>query len=255
MKKFITLVLALALITTGALLVSCSKEEDDNVLTMATNAAFPPYEYKDGDEFKGIDVEIAAAIAEELGMELEIADVEFGSIIGGVQTGKFDMGVAGMTVTEDRLKNVNFSDTYAKGIQVVIVKEDGEVQAIEDMEKDGVKIGVQQDTTGHIYASDTPENGGYGEDAVIPYKTGADAVQALITGKVQCVIIDNEPAKAFVEANEGLKILDATWVEEDYAIAIAKENTELLEKVNDALAKLTEDGTIPAIIEKYIPSK
>ncbi len=222
---------------------------------MATNAAFPPYEYKEGDTFLGIDVEIADAIAKELGMTLEIADVEFGSIVGGVQTGKYDMGMAGMTVTEERKQSVNFSNTYAKGIQVVIVKEDGAVQSIDDMEAEGVKIGVQQDTTGHIYASDTPENGGYGEDAVIPYKTGADAVQALITDKVQCVIIDNEPAKAFVAANEGLKILDATWVEEDYAIAIAKENEELLTKINDALVKLTDDGTIPAIIEKYIPAE
>ena len=254
MKKIISLLLALTLMAVaGALLVSCGEEKDENVLVMATNAAFPPYEYKEGDEFKGIDVEIADAIAKYLGMELKIEDVDFGSIIGGVQTGKFDMGMAGMTVTEERLQNVNFSNTYAKGVQVVIVKEDGAVQSFDDME--GVMIGVQQDTTGHIYAADTPENGGYGEEAVIPYKTGADAVQALVTGKVQCVIIDNEPAKAFVEANEGLKILEATWADEDYAIAIAKENTELLEKINGALEALTADGTIPAIIEKYIPTK
>ncbi len=255
MKLTKILAVVLAALMVAVCFVACGNDaaEEDNTLVMATNAAFPPYEYKEGDEFKGIDVEIATAIAAELGMELEIADVEFGSIVGGVQTGKYDMGMAGMTVTEERKQNVNFSNTYAKGVQVVIVKEDGAVQSLDDME--GVMIGVQQDTTGHIYASDTPENGGYGEDAVIPYKTGADAVQALITDKVQCVIIDNEPAKAFVEANEGLKILDATWVEEDYAIAIAKENEELLTKVNDALVKLTDDGTIPTIIEKYIPAE
>ncbi len=258
MKFTKVLALVLALLTVVFCFAACTTK-DEGKLVMATNANFPPYEYKEGDDFKGIDVEIAEAIAKELGMELEIADVEFGSIVGGVQTGKFDMGMAGMTVTEERKQSVNFSDTYAKGIQVVIVKEDGDIQSIDDIAKyvdeADAKIGVQQDTTGHIYASDTPENGGYGEEAVIPYKNGADAVQALITDKVQCVIIDNEPAKAFVAANEGLKILDATWVEEDYAIAIAKDNDELLEKINDALAKLTDDGTIPAIIEKYIPAE
>jgi len=253
LTKILAVVLASLMAVTCLVACGTEKVEEDNTLVMATNAAFPPYEYKEGDSFLGIDVEIAEAIAKELGMTLEIADVEFGSIVGGVQTGKYDMGMAGMTVTEERLKSINFSNTYAKGIQVVIVKEDGAVQSLDDME--GAMIGVQQDTTGHIYASDTPENGGYGEDAVIPYKTGADAVQALITDKVQCVIIDNEPAKAFVAANEGLKILDATWVEEDYAIAVAKENEELLTKINDALVKLTDDGTIPAIIEKYIPAE
>ncbi len=257
MKFTKVLALVLALLAVAFCFAACGEvdNKEDDTLIMATNAAFPPYEYKDGEEFKGIDVEIATAIAEELGMKLEIADVEFGSIVGGVQTGKFDMGMAGMTVTEERKQSVNFSDTYAKGVQVVIVKEDGAVQSIDDMAVEGTKIGVQQDTTGHIYASDTPKNGGYGEDAVIPYKTGADAVQALITDKVQCVIIDNEPAKAFVAANDGLKILDATWVEEDYAIAISKDNEELLTLVNNALTKLTDDGTIPGIIEKYIPAE
>ena len=223
---------------------------------MATNAAFPPYEFKEGDSFAGIDVEIAGKIAEKLGMTLEIKDVEFGSIIGGVQTGKFDIGMAGMTVTDERLKSVNFSDSYATGIQVVIVKADSAIKSLDDLKGDGsMKFGVQQDTTGDIYASDTVENGGYGKDNVVRYKTGADAVQALKTGKVDAVIIDNEPAKSFVSANEGLSILDGSWVEENYAIAIAKENKELLEKVNGALKELIADGTVKAIIDKYIPAE
>jgi polar amino acid transport system substrate-binding protein len=230
-----------------------SKTSEKEVLTMATNATFPPYEFYEGDKIVGIDAEIAEAIAGKLDMTLDIQDTEFGSIIAGVQSGKYDMGMAGMTVTEERLQSVNFSTSYATGIQSVIVKEGSDIASIDDIE--GHKVGVQQDTTGHIYAADTPENGGYGEDAVIPYKTGAEAVQALVTDKVQCVIIDNEPAKSFVAANEGLKILDATWVEEEYAIAIAKENTDLLEKINGALRELTADGTIPAIIEKYIPTE
>ena len=227
----------------------------DGVLVMATNAAFPPYEFKEGDDFAGIDVEIAGKIAEKLGLTLEIKDVEFGSIVGGVQTGKFDMGMAGMTVTDERLESVNFSTSYATGIQVVIVAEDSAIKSLDDLKGDGsMKFGVQQDTTGDIYASDTVENGGYGADNVVRYKTGAAAVQGLKTGKVDAVIIDNEPAKSFVAANEGLKILDGEWTLENYAIAIAKENTALLTAVNNALAELTADGTVASIIAKYIPT-
>ena len=265
MKKIIALALAVMMLASATLLfTSCGEKAD--TLDMATNAAFPPYEFKDGETFKGIDVEIAGLIAEKLGMELKIHDVEFGSIVTGVQSGKFDMGIAGMTVTDERKEKVNFSETYAKGVQVVIVKEDCEYASFEDFYteikddtpqgvKEGIKIGVQQDTTGDIYSSDEPKNWGFGEDNVIRYKTGADAVQALVSGKVTAVIIDNEPAKEFVKGNKGLKIMDATFVEEDYAIAIAKENTELLEKINKALDELEKEGKLAEIIEKYIPSK
>ncbi|MBQ9946262.1 MAG: amino acid ABC transporter substrate-binding protein [Clostridia bacterium] len=236
--------------TTGAALTAT-----DGVLVMATNAAFPPYEFKEGDNFAGIDVEIAGKIAEKLGLTLEIKDVEFGTIVGGVQTGKFDMGMAGMTVTDERLESVNFSTSYATGIQVVIVSEDSAIASLDDLKGDGsMKFGVQQDTTGDIYASSSVEKGGYGEENVVRYKTGAAAVQALKTGKVDAVIIDNEPAKSFVAENEGLKILDAEWAVEDYAIAIAKENTALLTAVNNALAELTADGTVASIVAKYIPT-
>ncbi len=264
MKKFLKVTAFVMVFAMLACFAACGKApekapeqgEEKAVLTMATNAAFPPYEYKEGDDFAGIDIEIAQAIADKLGMTLEIKDVEFGSIIGGVQTGKFDMGIAGMTVTDERLQSVNFSTSYATGIQVVIVAEGSDIKSLDDLKGDGsMKFGVQQDTTGDIYASDTVEKGGYGEDNVIRYKTGADAVQALKAGKVQAVIIDNEPAKAFVAANEGLEILDAEWAREDYAIAIAKENTELLEKVNNALAELKEEGKLDEIISKYIPAE
>ena len=251
--KIIAVVMALALVMCA--FASCGGKEK-KTLVMATNAAFPPYEYKDGDNFAGIDVEVAQKIAEKLDMTLEIKDVEFGSIIGGVQTGKFDMGMAGITVNEERLQSVNFSESYATGVQVVIVKENSSIKSLDDLKGDGsMKIGVQQDTTGDMYASDTVENGGYGEDNVIRYKTGADAVQALVTDKVQAVIIDNEPAKSFVEANEGLTILDAEWTVEDYAIAVSKDNSQLLEDINKALAELKADGTLQSIIDKYIPAE
>ena len=274
MKKIISLIIAsLMLITLCCGFASCNK--DDNVLVMATNAAFPPYEYVEGDKFVGIDVEIAQAIADKLGMELQIEDVEFGSIIGGVVEGKYDMGMAGMTVTEERKQSVNFSNTYATGIQVIIVKDGSSITSLDDIfefNADGdpvalkdpdLKVGVQQDTTGDIYSSsdisgwgfcDVEEDGTVTTDRVVRYKTGADAVEALKTDKVNMVIIDNEPAKSFVAANEGIHILegDNEYAVEDYAICIAKENTDLLNKINTALAELEAEGKIQAIIDKYI---
>ncbi len=250
MKKLISMVLCVVLAL--GVLAGCgtapATTDAAEKLVMATNAAFPPYEFYEGEKIVGIDAEIAAAIAEKLGMELEIQDTEFGSIITGVQTGKYDIGMAGMTVTEERMQTVNFSETYATGIQSVIVKDGSDIKSIDDLA--GKKIGVQQDTTGHIYSADE-----YGDEFVTPYNKGADAVSALISGKVDCVIIDNEPAKSFVAANEGLVILDTEYAVEDYAICIAKENTELLEKVNGALAELIADGTVKAIVDKYIAAE
>ena len=240
---------AAVFVLAGSMLAGCgSSSSDENTLVMATNATFPPYEYVEGDEIVGIDPEIAAAIAEELGMELQIEDVEFDSIVAGVASGKYDMGMAGMTVDPERLESVNFSDSYATGIQSIIVKEGSPIQSVDDLSS-STKIGVQQGTTGAQYAADD-----YGQDAVVNFNKGADAVQALVTDKVDCVIIDNEPAKSFVEANPGLKILDTEYAVEDYAICVAKDNDELLDRINDALAKLKEDGTLDEIINKYIPS-
>ena len=221
---------------------------NDGVLTMATNATFPPYEYYEGEDIVGIDAEIAQAVADKLGLELKIEDMEFNSIITAIQQGKADVALAGMTVTPERKENVNFSDTYATGIQSVIVTEDSDIASVDDLE--GKKIGVQLSTTGDIYASED-----YGSENVDQYNKGADAVMALTQGKVDAVIIDNEPAKSFVASNEGLKILDTEYAVEDYAIALNKDNTALLDAVNGALQELTEDGTVQSIIDKYIPAE
>ena len=217
----------------------------DGTLTMATNAYFPPYEYSDGQDVIGIDVDIAQAIADKLGLKLKIEDMEFDSIITAVSTGKADLGLAGMTVTPDRQKNVDFSDSYATGIQSVIVKEDSTIAKIDDLE--GKKIGVQLSTTGDIYATDD-----FGKDSVVQYNKGNDAVMALTQGQVDAVIIDNEPAKSYVAANKGLKILDTEYATENYAACIAKDNTGLTKAVNKALAELKADGTLQKIVDKYI---
>lgn len=251
MKKLLSVLLAAVLVFA---LAGCGEKAEDNTLTMGTNATFPPYEFYENEKIVGIDADIAAAIAEKLGMELKIEDMEFGSLIGAVQTGKIDMCLAGMTVTDERKESVNFSDSYATGVQVIIVKEGSEVKTFDDL-VGGKKVGVQESTTGDIYASDTVENGGLGNEFVERYNKGTEAVQALLQDKIDAVIIDSEPAKSFVEANEGLKILDSEYVTEDYAIAIAKENTELLDKVNKALAELKADGTLDSIIGKYIKAE
>lgn len=226
----------------GAATVKTAK---DGVLTMATNATFPPYEYYEGDDIVGIDAEIAKAIADKLGLKLEIQDMEFNSIITAVQSGKADLGLAGMTVTDERKQSVDFSDSYATGIQSVIVKDGSSIKSIDDLK--GKKIGVQLATTGDIYAKDD-----FGEENVEEYNKGADAVMALTSGKIDAVIIDNQPAKSFIETTDGLQILDTDYVQEDYAAAIAKGNDDLLNAVNGALKELKEDGTIQKILDKYI---
>ena len=245
MKKILALVLICMLTLTGMAMAE--------TLKMGTNASFPPYEYYDDEtgEIVGIDAEVAAAICEKLGYELEIVDMDFDAIIPAVTTGKINFGMAGMTVTEERMQSVDFSTSYATGIQSVIVKEDSEITSVDDLFAEGAnhKIGVQQGTTGDLYCSWDIEDEGLG--SVERYKNGTDAVLALTSGKVDCVVIDNEPAKKYIEANEGLKILDTEYAVEDYAIALAKDS-ELTEKINAALEELIADGTVQAIIDKYI---
>lgn len=221
---------------------------EEGVLTMGTNAAFPPYEYKDGDTIVGIDAEIAQALADKLGLQLEIVDMDFSSLITSIQSGKIDISLAGMTVTEERKQNVDFTDSYATGVQSIIVKEGSDIQSVDDLE--GKLIGVQEGTTGHLYCSDD-----YGEENVIAYTNGATAVQALLQDKVDCVVIDQQPAKAFVEANEGLKVLDTAYTTEDYAAAVSKDNPALTAALNTALQELKDDGTIQSILDKYIKAE
>ena len=224
-------------------------------LHMSTNAAFPPYEMTtDAGGFEGIDVEVADAIAKKLGLELVVDDMSFDAALTAVQTGQSDIAMAGITVNPERQEVMDFSDSYATGVQVIIVKEDSPIATVDDLAS-AEMIGTQKATTGYIYCSDTPENGGYGEDHVTAFETGALAVMALVNGQVDAVVIDNEPAKSFVAENEGLKILDTEFAVEDYAIGFAKGNTALLEAVNAAMAELKADGTFQGIVDKYITAE
>lgn len=251
MKKLFAVLLSAMLLLAMAACGEQSQTPDDTqepaVLHMATEGTFPPYEYYDNGQLVGIDIEVAGAIAEKLGMKLETTDIAFESIIPGVQAGKYDIGMAGVTVSEERLQQVNFSDSYATGVQVVIVKEGGKVQSLDDM-ADAI-IGTQSGTTGFIYASSD-----FGDDHVKSFTKTTDAVEALKNGQVDCVLLDNAPAEALVDANPdaGLSILETAYTVEDYAIAINKENTDLQAKINAALAELVADGTLQSIIDKYI---
>ena len=253
MKKLFAVLLSAMLLLAMAACGEQPQTPDDTqepaVLHMATEGTFPPYEYYDNGQLVGIDIEVAGAIAEKLGMKLEVVDIAFDSIVSGVQAGKYDMGMAGMTVNEERLEKVNFSDSYATGIQVVIVKEGGKVKSLDDMAADGVVIGTQSGTTGFLFASED-----FGDEKVKGFAKTTDTVEALKNGQVDCVMLDNEPAKALVAANPdaGLSILDTAYANEDYAIAINKQNTDLLNQINAALAELKADGTLQSIIDKYI---
>lgn len=223
-------------------------EAAGGVLVMATNAEFAPWEYYEGDKIVGIDPEIAQAIADKLGMTLEIEDMAFDSIISAVTSGKADFGAAGMTVEEDRKVFVDFTDTYANASQVIIVKETSEIAGSADLADK--KIGVQLGTTGDLLATDLA-----GDGNVERYNKGFEAVQALLQDKIDAVVIDSAPANVFVEQSQGLKVCDEAMSQEEYAIAVAKGNTELLDKINGALKELKEDGTIDAIMNKYIPAE
>lgn len=275
MKKKITLIVSLIVVAALAITVfaACGKKDGTDTssssdassssdtaakktLTLATSADFPPYEFMEGQEYKGIDIEVAGLIAEKLGYELVVSNMQFDSILNAVQAGKADMGMAGLTVTPDRQKSVDFSDSYATGVQVLIVKDGSSITSVDDLydESKGLgeslKVGVQLSTTGDIYISGDVEDGKTKVE-VKQYEMGAEAVAALSSGKIDAVLIDNEPAKSFVAANEGLKILDGEYTVEDYAIAFAK-NSELKDQVNTALKELIADGSVKKVVDKYI---
>lgn len=249
MKKFLKITsLVLAVVLSAVCFAACSSgtgSNDAKVLTMATSADFEPYEYYENDKIVGIDIDIMNAVCEKIGMTLEPQDMSFDSVISAAQTGKTDIAMSGITITEDRKNMVDFTIPYTSTAQSIIVVKDGEIAEKADLE--GKKIGVQINTTG-----DTQVTEEFGDAAVDRFQNGALAVESLKNGKVDCVVIDGEVAKALVEANEGLEIIADAYSIEEYAIALKKGNTELLDKINGALEQLLADGTIDTIMDKYI---
>lgn len=264
MKKFTKVIaLLLAALFVAACFAACSgpketpdaPEDEKPTLTLATSADFPPYEFVEGDQYAGIDIEIAQAIADKLGYKLVVENMDFDSVITSVGSGKADMGMAGLTVTEKRLQSVDFSTSYATGIQAIIVAEDSPITTVDDLYAEGAAyiVGAQISTTGAIYFGDDIDNGDT-TCTLEQYQSGAEAVASLTTGKIDAVIIDNEPAKSFVNANQGLKILDTEYSNEDYAIAFPK-GKEINEQIDKALQELIADGTVQKIVDKYIPAE
>ena len=245
MKKNISILLCV--IFCFACFAPAAFAADKKTIKVATNVAFPPYEYYEDEKAVGIDVDIMQAICDKLGYEMELSDMEFGSIITAVASGKIDVGFGAITITEERAKSVHFTTSYSTGIQSIIVKEDSPIASVEDLHGDKIKIGVQQDTTGDIYAT-----GDFGEEHIARFNKGADAVQALLTGKCDAVIIDNSPAETFVSQNKGLKILPTVYAEEEYGFELSYDNEELYNEVNGALEELLKDGTVQKIVDKYI---
>lgn len=257
--KITSLLLAAVLIFTG-----CSNQEDeklktdaagtnstaleDQTLDIGINANFPPYEYYEGNDVVGIDVEIAKAVSQYLGYDIKFHEMEFGNLIAAIESGKIDGAISGITVSGERQKSVNFSQPYTKSVQLIIVKENSPISKIDDLQNK--KIGTQFGTTGDIYSKED-----FGEDNVQSFSNPQDAVLALVQGKVDAVILDKEPALNFVNTNQDLKTLATEYAEEDFAIALNKNNEKLQKDVNTALSSLTEDGTIEEIIDKYIPKK
>ena len=257
MKKLLVLLIAIALIFT---LAACGQtsaptetpdsesenetaSESGGKLTMATNAEFPPFEYLEGAEIVGADVDLAKALAEKLGMELEITNIDFDAALTGAATGKFDMAVAGITANDERKKSMNFSDDYYTASQAIIVTTDSEIAGKDGLE--GKVIACQEGTTGEQFLLDN-------EYQIQSFKTGSEAVSALTTGKVDAVVIDNAVAKALsAQQNGATKVLDEALTEEAYAIALQLGNDELTEKINKALAELKADGTLAKIFESY----
>ena len=257
MKKLAAMLLTMTMVL--ALCACSSKSAGGDITTvekgklhMSTNAAFPPYEMTTDDGgFEGIDVEVAEAIAKKLGLELVVDDMGFTEALLAVQNGQSDIAMAGITVKPDRQEVMDFTDSYTNAVQVIIVKEDSPIQSVDDL-ANAEMIGAQKGTTGYEYCSYSPEDGGYGEDHVTAFDTGALAVMALVNGQVDAVVIDNEPAKSYVAENPGLKILDTEFANEEYAIAVGKGNTELLDAINKAMNELKADGTFQDIVDKYI---
>jgi len=264
MKKIVGLFVAILLTASIFMFTACQRNMylvKEGTLTVVTNAEFNPFEYKEGNEFKGIDMELAKLIADELGLQLEIKDVDFDAVLTNISTNKADIALAALTVSEERKKTVNFTDSYFNASQYIIVKStdtrfDGLATAAQIEAKiksiNDLTIGVQSGTTGQFYAEGDEDWGFEGLNAIVQtYSRGALAVQKILDGGIDIVIIDEMPAKELVNSIAGVKLINVALTDEEYAIAVRKNSLDLLKDVNAALKKIIADGRFKAIVDKY----
>ena len=257
-KKLTALTLAGMMTVTGCASIVMAAGETEAIkaagkVIMTTNAEFEPFEYKDGDQIIGIDAEIAQKIAEKLGAELEIVDIAFDSLIPSLNAGKADFIAAGMTATDERRKNVDFSDDYFNASQTIIVPVNSEIASREDL--NGKTVGVQQGTTGDIYCTNEDGSGDITVKEVRRYPKSMDAVSDLLTGRIDAVVIDDFPANKLVEKNpDKIKILDEAMTEETYAIAVPQ-GSDLVDTINEVIKELNESGEMDEIVGKYISAE
>ncbi|MDE5601199.1 MAG: transporter substrate-binding domain-containing protein [Clostridia bacterium] len=257
-KIFVAVLCVALIIALGCIaLVACDKD-DVNTLKVATNCEFDPFEMLDDNgNPTGIDMDIMAAIAKELGMKLKISDMLFDSVVGSVGSGACDVAAAGLTVDEERLETVDFTKSYFKSNQVVIAKNGDAILSLTDADAvsamlEGKRLGAQKGTTGYKFISgDSDLYDGIKDAEAVGYDSGALAVDALKNGQIDYVIIDAVPAAKLAETNNGITVSSVILTDEDYAFAVKKGNTELLNKINAALDKLITNGTIEQIFQKY----
>ncbi len=249
MKKTMKLAaLVLSLIVAVTAFVGCGKGnsleavQKKGVLTVATSPDFPPFESLDGDRIVGIEVDIMEKVAEALGVEIKFEQMDFDSVLPGVQAGKFDVGMSGITVTAEREKNADFTDPYFMAAQAIVVMEDSDITCKADLE--GKSVSVQTGTTAESYCMEN----GYDVQA---FQANNDAASALTSGKVDAWVVDNEVAVALAAELDGAVVLDEAMTSEPYAFAFAKGSDTLVAAFNDALKALIDDGTVEAIFEEY----
>lgn len=244
MKKALLVVIILM----GIVLVACGGKKEGvtekKVVYVGTNAEFAPFEFLEGDKVTGFDIELITEIAALEGFEIKIQNQAFDGLLPALQAKKIDLIIAGMTVTEERQKAVSFTDSYYTASQVIIVPEGNDtIKSYDDLK--GKNVGVQIGTTGDTVISEIKEI------TNTKFNNGSEAVLALVAGKVEAVVIDNEPAKNFAAKNKGLKVVETEAAKEDYAIAIAKDNKELLDSVNKGLKTLKENGKYDELVAKW----
>lgn len=255
LRKRLIIFLSMILMLSGTLVfTACGNNTKEKTIRVGTNAEFPPFEYMDNNgKPTGFDVALIKAIGDEIGYNVEVVNMEFKSLLGSIQTGGIDCAIAGMTVTDERKQSVDFTDTYYEAVQSIILPKASDVASVEDL--NGKSIAVQEGTTGDFLVTPGEDNEVITDEStnVKRFKKGTDAVLELLNGGVDAVVIDTKPAENFVKSNSGkLKMINDDTSIENYAIAVGKGNTKMLDLLNKGMTKIKENGTYDNLVSVYI---